>query len=224
MTPFKQWLPSAIPSTNPVAVPNAIILPLAVFALVVIISRSYKEVKQLQLSPAKKQHLIDIHALATECCQLSLVVLLISDTVFIVERIIQLTLSGDISTTNAALLIEAAVVGSFVIHVIAIFAVDLIEGRILLETWTHPYKWQPFVLTRRWIFGYVENKRLQQRGRDKQGVNDQMLEQDVSDSKLEAEYRIANLKYLDLAGLDQRQQSRKMHNQSWISTIDTAPV
>ena len=195
MTPFKQPLPSAIHTIDPARIPNAIILPLSVLALVVLISLGYKKVKQLRLSPAKNQHLIDIHAVATECCQLSLIVLLITDTALIVERIIQLTLSGDISTTTAALLIEAAVAGSFAAHVVAIFAVDLIEGRVLLATWTHPYKWQPFVLTRRWLFGYGENKRLQQRGGGKEDVDGQVLEQDIGNSKLRMENRIAELNY-----------------------------
>ena len=171
--------------------------------------------QKLQLSPAKKQRLIDIHALATESCQLLLVLLTVTDTACVVGSIVKLSLKGDISTTNAAFLIEAAVVGSFAIHAVAIFAVDLIEGRILLGTWTHSYKWQPFVLTRRCISVGGEDERMQQPGRGMECVEESHSREDMN-------YRMAKLNYLDLASLNQMQKSRKVTTHSRIPVIGTA--
>lgn len=220
MTSFKHWQLSSILTANVAPIQDAFIVPLTVLALVVLISLSYKKAKQLQLSPAKKQQLINTHALATEFCQLFLVVSLFIDTTSIIEKFVQFSLSGVISTTKAALLIEAAVVAKFAIQGLAVLAVDLIEGRILLETWRHPYQWQPFVLTRRWLSGGGKT-RLQQRRGIKKNVDKRAPEQPFSNLKMDMDYRRVKLNYLDLACVNRVQQNSKLQPQHGISTFGT---
>lgn len=43
-----------------------------------------------------------------------------------------------------------------VMHIFGLYAVDLIEGWILLKEWVHPYQWRCFILTRTLLFPHKQ--------------------------------------------------------------------
>jgi hypothetical protein len=136
-----------------------ITLPLAVLALVTLISFSYRRAKDLHFSPATRQFLINVHALATEGCQLALVVIAVTDTAFCIETYIDYVGRRVVPATKAAILLEMFVLSSLIFHYGAICSVDFIEGRVLLGATGVAYQWQPFVVTRSLISSMVQKSR-----------------------------------------------------------------
>ena len=203
------------------AAPITAVLPLALLALVIGLSYSYRIVKQLNLSNERFRLLTTIHAFATEAVQHSLAILCVLSTAVFVKTIVDthtacripgaknntavfvdtpLTryTTCTISGTMSMLLIGSAIMLIVVLHVGAIYSVDIIEGRVLLGTWTHPYGAQCFVITKTLLFGRRTSTKLQRRqpGRT---LSEPTTQTDFGEVEVRLQERIRRLDYLDLA-------------------------
>lgn len=130
--------------------------PLALLIIVVLLTFNYGRLQRRskQCHPETLSRLTTMHAFATEGVQIVLaghgvfsMYYFTAATQHIVIKNCRLTMLAMWPTTAA---VATSVV---VLHVIAVYAVDLIEGRILMGGWIHPYGWRPFVIMRSWIFG-----------------------------------------------------------------------
>lgn len=136
------------------AAPTSALLPFALLALAVLLSISFRLLINVHLTPRQGQLLTTIHAFATEGVQLLLAILCFFNSALYVYATLDFNENGEVSITRSQdiVLVALAAVGSIALHIIAIYAVDVIEGRILLGRWIHPYERQPFILTIVWLF------------------------------------------------------------------------
>ena len=210
--------------TNMEALLQFITLPLAVLGFVTLISLSYQKATRLNVSPAIQQFLINIHAIATEGCQLALVVIAITNTKSCIETYIDMVGRRVVSSTKAATMIELFVLLSLFLHKVAIYAVDLIEAWILLGDTTAAHKWQPLILTKSLIFSILQkrrNKRLRQQNARRKADATRIIKDHVV-SKALTRPRPSKLDYLDLAIPEPVRQAAETDHQPPILRSDNS--
>lgn len=205
---------------------SLILLPIAVIALATTIIFSYQKCKRIEFSPATNQRLINAHALATEGCQLLLVILGLSQTAAVVKEAIHMVARGSISTSTAACSLAAFVPLSFAYHRTAIEAVDMVEGWMVLGGTAQPYHRRPFVLTRNCLVSLLRKFRAGRRERCTKSTRRdsiagfETLESALKDAiviRAAIRRRLARLQYLDLAGVERSQWTGSSHGIDTIS-------
>ena len=151
----------------PLSASTAAPVTLALF-LVALLSFSYRFLKTLDHTSARpRRRLTAFHALATESLQGVILVLGVSSTVGIYMTVFSSEdalhtwrLSGvgfRTGVSEAGLMVIAA---NLALHLAAFYAVDLIEARILLGRWRHPYRGWGLVVTRSWFMLWRKNGRV----------------------------------------------------------------
>jgi hypothetical protein len=140
----------AIPSltTDVMPISEFIFQPIAILAIVIFASISYKRCRTLDVSPETRQLFINFHAVTTELCQLVLVILAPLKTTPVISEIILLVGGNHITAGKAALIIQILVVSSLLFHSAAIVMVDIVEGWILLGNGADSLDYQLFLITR----------------------------------------------------------------------------
>ena len=145
-------------SQLPVMSPTPILLPLAttlvvpptLLVLIVLLSTSFHFVKKFKVP--KDSWITAAHAFATEGIQILLSALAILSPMVYTVSLHNIGQEHDISVTQSALAACIGVPCIATLHVLAVYAVDSIEGLILLGTWQHPYEWKCFITTRTKLF------------------------------------------------------------------------
>ncbi|KAK3686942.1 hypothetical protein LTR37_019296 [Vermiconidia calcicola] len=127
-------------------------LPFALLALVVLLSFSYRHVKRLKLAPSRRNQLNVFHAFATEGVQFGLALLCVANTGLAFSLLQGWGTACELSGFKSSVVLGVGVTGVIALHALAIYAVDILEARILLGQWTHPYGWCCFVITRTKLF------------------------------------------------------------------------
>ena len=185
-------------SSTRVFAPIAFALPFALLVLVVVLSVSYRILKGLNLAASNHNLVTTIHAFATEGAQLALAGLGVVNTAIFTCATLDVHTVCKITKPRSVALITLAAVGNVALHVVAVYAVDLIEGAILCPEmgWRHPYQGRCFIITRNWLF----SRRRQKKG----GLREQRRRRPASDQDLQAfeasiRETVSKLNYLDLA-------------------------
>ena len=168
--------------------------PFLIFTIVALLSLSYNHTKHIKLFTGARQRIINFHALATEACQLLLLVFAFTNTAAVIDATLEVALVHRLSGKEEAYLVEATVLLSLALHAAAVYAVDVVEARILLEEWRHPYNWRPFVITLSWL----QSRRSRQRPARQAMVRKKYVDAAVQ-TDMDARERLAEVQYLDLA-------------------------
>ena len=179
--------------------------PIAVLIIVTLISLSYKRCKTLNVSPATRQLFIDSHAVATELCQLLLVVLAPFNTAPVIKAIILLVVGNHITAAKAALHIQVLVVGSLLFHSSTIMMVDMIEGWVLLGRVFDAREYQPFFITKICVVSlwrYLTKRTTPQLPEISMPGHDIRALENRMEYRRAFHARLAKLYHLDLAGPD----------------------
>jgi hypothetical protein len=118
---------------------------LAVLSAIIPLSFSYRLLKaNSAIFSASTVHLLTtIHAFATEGLQIIILCMCLRSL-----RLFLNTVQYSIGTGSACILRILGCIITIAIHGLAIYAVDIIESRILLGSWKHPYNGACLVLTR----------------------------------------------------------------------------
>jgi hypothetical protein len=194
---------------------NAVLSVALSLSFVVLLSFSYRFAKSTGPSASlvtsstasRYRRLTTLHALATEATQILIAALAIFNTICLLAETGQ---SFEWSLLDKNTLWTSHILGCLAIatlHIIAIYAVDILEGRILLGRWTHPYGWRCFVVTRcrmmrvkRMWKKPLSSKRVKHLPLDSRGTITTRRRCKGFDCIRVPEKRRASVDYLDLAG------------------------
>ena len=206
-------------TTLPVAEVTAI-LPLGLLAFVMLLSTSYSFVKQTKPS-RRRQILTNINAFATEAIQLLLAVLCVTNIVILANFNLELSGTHKTASNVFVLLAPVTITGILALHIVAIYAVDLIEGRILLGKWTHPYDWRCLIITRSIFFGEGRPKKSLP-CRRRRALSEPWIVEDFRrcEERLKADLR--KLAYLDLARISSGRRASAADTQNRLFQITSS--
>lgn len=118
--------------------------------LVALLGFSYQQVKMMKFSKATLDKLITFHAFAIEAIQLLIAFVGVSNCIIFSTAILEL--GEEFGLMNAVELLV-----TFALHIFAVYAVDFIEGLVLLGQWKHPYDDQCLVLTKNLLLSRWNN-------------------------------------------------------------------
>lgn len=185
--------------------PPLLAVPIILTILVIPLSLAYR----YSVSKGSHRRLTKFYAFVTETIQLLLAGIGLTNTIAIIHALwTDCQQPSELSNILLAVMMLLIVLAG---TVFSIYAVDLIEARIQLGIWGHPYKWQCFVLTRSLLMAlrYTGKPRNRQQAVKARPHFDAMFKSMVSSDFLNLE----SLDYLDLA-YDQR----SIRTTDWVLT------
>ncbi|KAF2485297.1 hypothetical protein BDY17DRAFT_100395 [Neohortaea acidophila] len=182
------------------ALPQALLLLLALC-----LALAYRYIKTSP--PAYQASLIKFHALATESIQLTLA--LVGWANFLTVAVLLLSSTHDHHDNHRSMGVLYLIGGSLILFiagvsaVLGVYAVDLIEARVVLGVWRHPYAWRCFALTRVLLRAVWRGRRGQHATAGFKVKADPVEGRDWEDT-------LRSLEYLDLAlGREERERGRE---------------